>query len=531
MLHTTRALRGMAVAPHGLAAESGLAVLRDGGNAAEASIAMAASLAVLYPHMSGLGGDSFWLLSAPGERVAALDACGRSAAALDADAYRAAFEVMPHRGPGAACTMAGTVSGWQAAFEHSRRRWGGALPAARLLDDAIHYAAQGCLVSDSQARSSERKWAELAPQPGFAAVFAHRQAGAVQRQQSLAMTLERLARAGFGDFYRGELARAMADELARLGTPLRLADFERHSARLGAPLALDLAGRLGRGTVYTTAPPSQGLATLLILGQFDQAPGELEPDRAAWVHFLVEATKSAFRTRDRLVRDPADMEPVDFAALLDREALRRRAAQVDPDRAAPWPGPGERGDTTWFGAIDGAGRAVSCIQSLYHEFGSGVVLADTGICWQNRGASFSLTPGHRRALAAGRKPFHTLCPSLARLADGRTLVCGTMGGDGQPQTQAAVLSRYLAFGLPLQAAINAPRWLLGRTWGAGADTLKLEGRFQRGVIDALRRRGHALEVVADYDEVMGHAGAVSRHSDGVLEGAADPRSDGWVAAF
>jgi len=188
-------------------------------------------------------------------------------------------------------------------------------------------------------------------------------------------------------------------------------------------------------------------------------------------------------------------------------------------------------DTTWFGVIDGEGAAVSCIQSIYHEFGSGVVLPQSGICWQNRGASFVLDEAHPRALKPGRLPFHTLCPSLVKFNDGRLMVLGTMGGDGQPQTQSCLFTRYAYFGRSLQAAVTEPRWVLGRTWGQNTNTLKLEARFAPQVIASLIDRGHEVEVVADFDEMMGHAGALIRHNNGVIEGAADPRSDGAAIGF
>jgi gamma-glutamyltranspeptidase/glutathione hydrolase len=174
---------------------------------------------------------------------------------------------------------------------------------------------------------------------------------------------------------------------------------------------------------------------------------------------------------------------------------------------------------------------VSFIQSLYWEFGSGVVLGDTGIVWQNRGASFGLAAGARNALAPRRKPFHTLNPALARLANGRVMVYGTMGGDGQPQTQAAVFSRYALFGQDLQAAVSAPRWLLGRTWGQVSTTLKLESRIDPALVAALADAGHAVEVVEPWSQLMGHAGALVRHRDGLIEGASDPRSDGRAAGY
>jgi gamma-glutamyltranspeptidase/glutathione hydrolase len=245
---------------------------------------------------------------------------------------------------------------------------------------------------------------------------------------------------------------------------------------------------------------------------------------------VVEATKQAFALRDRHITDPAYMK-IDAQSLLAPAHVQALAAGIDRNHAAPWGGGGPPADTVWLGVVDDAGRAVSTIQSIYHEFGAGVVLEESGINWQNRGCSFSLDPAALNTLEPGRKPFHTLNPALAVFNDGRALVYGTMGGDGQPQTQAAVFTRIAVFGMNPQAAINAPRWLLGRTWGQSSDTLKMEARFSGGILMDLGRRGHEIEVLQDYDETMGHAGAILRHASGVLEGGADPRSDGAVAAF
>jgi gamma-glutamyltranspeptidase/glutathione hydrolase len=174
---------------------------------------------------------------------------------------------------------------------------------------------------------------------------------------------------------------------------------------------------------------------------------------------------------------------------------------------------------------------VSYIQSVYWEFGSGVVLRDTGVTWQNRGASFSLDDGSHVKLEPGRKPFHTLNPAFARLDDGRMIVYGNMGGDGQPQSQAAVFSRYAMFGQDLQQAVSAPRWLLGRTWGNMSVSLKLESRFDVRAIQDLRDAGHELEVIEPFSDLVGHAGALVLHPDGVIAGAVDPRSDGALAAW
>ena len=529
MINTASATRGMVVAPHHLAAQSGLRVLRDGGNAIEAMVAAAATIAVVYPHMNAIGGDGFWIVRAPGAEPIAIDACGAAAARASPEWYRSrGFGAIPSRGPLAANTVAGTVSGWEAALEVGRR-WGGTCALDQLLADAIHYAEHGTPVTASQHANTRTKRAELDDVPGFGEQFVP--GGAVPAvgdrfvNMRLGSTLRRLARDGLDSFYRGGLADAIAADLERIGSPLAGADLERHHARVTKPLRLSLHP----GTAYNFPPPTQGLASLMILGIFERL-GIAEADGFAYLHGLVEASKQAFLVRDREITDPAYMRdpPERFLA---PAALDAAAAAVDPERALEWPQPPAAGDTIWMGAVDGDGRAVSFIQSVYWEFGSGVVLEETGIQWQNRGSSFSLEDGARNVLAPGRKPFHTLNPALFLFDDGRTMPYGTMGGEGQPQTQAAVLTRYGYFGQSLQGAVSAPRWLLGRTWGEESTTLKLESRIDASLVDALASAGHDVEVVGAFDEVMGHAGALVHHPNGVIEGAADPRSDGGVAAY
>jgi gamma-glutamyltranspeptidase/glutathione hydrolase len=278
-------------------------------------------------------------------------------------------------------------------------------------------------------------------------------------------------------------------------------------------------------------PPTQGVVSLLILGILDELNiGEVAPASADYVHLCVEATKQAFHVRDQYITDPAYMS-VAPQSLLAPERVRELAAKIDRHRAAPWGAGAGPGDTVWMGVIDGAGRAVSFIQSIYHEFGAGVVLNESGVNWQNRGCSFSLNSNALNALRPGRKPFHTLNPALANLNDGRVMVYGTMGGDGQPQTQSAIFTRVVMQGMDAQSAINAPRWLLGRRWGDTTDTLKLESRFEASVVRELAQRGHDVEILQQYDEAMGHAGCIVRRPNGVMEGGADPRSDGAVASF
>lgn len=525
MLRSRTSIGGMVTAPHHLASQAGAAVLREGGNAIEAMVAAAATIAVVYPHMNGIGGDGFWLISEPGREPVAIRACGPAAGLADAHFYGAHGErAIPARGPRAALTVAGAVGGWAEALKHAHAA-GGRLPLKRLLADAQHHASAGIPVSQSQVELTAAKWDELSGQTGFAATYAadglptlH----TILRQPALASTLARLAEAGLDDFYRGDVARALAAGLQQAGSPLRLADLEAYRAQTLAPLCLQLAA----GRVYNLPPPTQGVSSLMILGIFDRL-GVLQADGFAHIHGLVEATKRAFLLRNAHLGDPAGMA-FDVRDWLRADVLAREAAAIHPSHAARWPHAPKPGDTIWMGAADRDGRVVSYIQSIFWEFGSGVVVPDTGVLWQNRGASFTLDDGPNK-LQPGKLPFHTLNPALVRLADGRTLAYGTMGGDGQPQTQAAVFTRHVLFGQDMQAAINAPRWLLGRTWGEHSTNLKLEGRFAPALVDQLARAGHDIELVADYSDMMGHAGAVAVHASGMIEAATDPRADGGVA--
>ena len=530
MLYPARAMGGMVVAPHHLAAQAGCEVLREGGNAVEAMVAAAATISVVYPHMNGLGGDGFWLIHEPArDAPRAIAGVGAAGANVDPALYRRhGLEAIPTRGVLAANTVAETVSGWQAALEISRD-WGGRVALAKLLEPAIHYARDGFPASEVQCRDVAAKRADLEAVPGWAEVFlpdgAPPKPGDLFKQPALAESLARLAAAGLDDFYRGELARAIAADLARVKNPLAETDLAGMRPRVGEALRLATA----EGEIFNVPPPSQGVVSLAILGLFDRL-GCAEAEGFAHLHGLVEATKRAFLLRNAYLTDPADMR-VPAEALLEPGRLDRLAAEIDPDRAMPWPAPAIPGDTVWLGAADAAGRVVSFIHSIYWEFGSGLVLGDTGIQWQNRGSSFSLDPAGLHYLRPGRLPFHTNNPALARLSDGRVLAYGAMGGDGQPQTQAAVFTRYAVFGQGLQRSIAAPRWVLARTWGAPRDDLRLEGRFSENLVAALRAAGHEVAVIADFDDQVGHAGAVVRHPGGLLEGASDPRSDGAAAGF
>ncbi len=524
MLHTRRSYNGMVVAPHHLAAEAGTRVLRDGGNAVEAMIAAAAAIAVVYPHMNSLGGDNFWLIHEPGKAPVGVDACGGAAGLATPDYYAdQGLAAIPGRGPHAALTVAGALSGWQTAFRQSQAM-GGKLPLSRLLEEAIHHAKAGVPVAATLGNNASAKLHELKDQPGFASTYLVDnqpvQTGQLFKQPKIAETLEHLIRHGLDDFYRGELAESVAAELEAAGSPLRVSDFRDYNALEVEPLSLEVNGH----KVFNMPPPTQGLASLMLLGIFSRLNIQ-SVDDFAYVHALVESTKQAFRLRDSEVSDPQYMRHP-AAHFLQGSELDRLAGGVNMNTAQPWPDASVGGDTVWLGAVDSEGRAVSFIQSIYWEFGSGVILPDSGITWQNRGTSFSLDPSHHNCLKPGRRPFHTIQPALAHLQDGRVMPYGTMGGEGQPQTQAMVLSRYLSGQHDLQQAITAPRWLLGKTWGSDVTNLRIESRFDAAVYEQLLAAGHDLEVIGEYDEVMGHAGALVLHPNGLIEGASDPRSDG-----
>jgi len=529
MLNTPRARRGIVTAPHHLASEAGVRVLREGGNAIEATIAMAATLAVVYPHMTSIGGDGFWLLCAPGQPPVGIDACGAAAAAAAPELYRnAGVAAIPSRGPLAANTVAGTISGWGEAHRVSEAL-AGKLPLSRLVEDAVWFAENGFAVTASQEDLTAEKLPELEDAPNFKATFLLDgllpREGQLMKLSALGATLRQIGRAGTADFYRGGLARQIAADLNRCGAPVAAADLAAHTAQRRAPLSVLIEG----ARLFNFPPPTQGLASLMILALFERLAVR-EAESFDHIHGLIEAAKQAFLVRDRIIGDPASMttNPADYLAATKLDEL---AARIDRKRALAWPAPANPGDTVWVGAIDSSGLAVSFIQSIYFEFGSGCVLEESGFIWQNRGSSFVLDGNGPRRLSPGRKPFHTLNPAMALFDDGRRMVYGTMGGEGQPQTQSAIFSRYAMFGQPLQASVTAPRWLLGKTWGADTVTLKLESRFDPALVRAMRAAGHDVEMLGDFTSTMGHAGAVVMHAEGAFEGAADPRSDGAALGF
>jgi gamma-glutamyltranspeptidase/glutathione hydrolase len=526
--------RGVVASPHPLATVAGLEVLLRGGTAIDAAVAVGATVAVVYPHMTGLGGDSFWLCwDAGAARLVALQAAGSAAARATPELYRGlGLAAIPSRGPLAALTVPGAVDGLWTAHRWSQEQLGSTVSWGDLLQPAIRHAADGIPVSPCQARITagatdllQAREAAFAP---FRATYLDGDQvpapGRRLTQPGLARTLEVLARDGGRAFYEGAVAAEIGRACEAVGSPLRAGDLAAHGSRIMEPVMVPYRG----GLAATVPPPCQGLVALAILGMLDGADVRAYARAPAdYIHLAVEATKLAFGDRDCWLADP-ERTPVPVGRLLDPAYLRDRGRRIVMGRAAAAPlAPGvERGDTIACVTADAQGNCVSLIQSIYHEWGSGVVAGETGVVLQNRGAGFTLDPAHANALAPGKRPFHTLTPFMYLRNGKPVLVAGTMGGDGQPQTLVAVTTRVVDLGLDVQSAVEAPRWVYGRTWGAPTRALSIEGRFGDTVAADLGRRGHTVRVLDPWSDMAGHAQALQLEPGGLLVGGGDPRADG-----
>ena len=537
------ATHGMVTSSNYLATQAGLDVLRNGGNAVDAAITVAATLAVVYPQMNSIGGDNFWLIhNAKTGELKALNASGRAGEKADIAFYTGkGLDKIPARGYLAVNTVPGAISGWDEAHRYAKETMGRSLPWKRLLEPAIHYARDGFAVTPSLAYWSkvdtdtkDKEFHNLQRFDEFRRVFLRADGqpfttGEVMKQPDLANSLTMIAEGGADVFYRGPVAEKIVADLQANGGVLTLKDFADHKADWVQPIQVRYRGF----TAHNLPPNTQGMASLAILNilnNYDvKALGEGSADH---YHLIVEATKQAFADRDRYLSDPEFVKiPVD--ELLSAQHGKDQAARIAMDKAATNVKPLDpKGDTVWFGVVDQDGNAVSMIQSVYHDFGSAIVPKGTGILLQNRGSFFALDPNHINRLEPRKRTFHTLNPAML-MKDGKPfLVYGTMGGEGQPQTQAAIVTRVVDFGMTPQDAINAPRWLHGRTWGAWSNDLKLEGRIPAAVAADLKRRGHPVNVIENFTDAMGHAGAILIDpATGVLYGATDPRGDGMAAGY
>jgi gamma-glutamyltranspeptidase/glutathione hydrolase len=426
------------------------------------------------------------------------------------------------------------VDGWWEAHRYSRETMGSRLRWPDLLADAIAYAHGGFGPSAGQRL----------PPPREPDLFGDGAASHIRRdlwplyhpdalargpliQADLGRTLEAVAEGGREAFYHGDLPRRIVSAASAAGSPLSLDDFGAHRSEWMEPLTI----AYGCGVAASFPPPAQGLSALAMLAMSEAFDVGALPE-SDYVHVLVEAAKLAFADRDRHLTDP-DFMSVAPAELLAPERLRRLAGRISLARALP-PGTAAAaaGDTIAIVAADRDGNAVSLIQSLYFTWGSALVAGDTGVVLQNRGSFFSLDPSAANALAPSKRTMHTLIPSMY-LEDGRArFVYGTMGGEGQPQTQAAIVTRRLRRGLGPQAAVEAPRWLYGRTWGTPSRGLHLEGRYPDTLARDLAARGHDVERAGEWDDLFGHAQCVwlPRHEEH-FAGGSDPRADGAAVGW
>lgn len=517
--HSTR---GMVTSPHALATQCGVDVLASGGNAIEAAIATVASLCVTYPHFCGLGGDAFLLVSDAKGTVQTISGIGQSAA--DLSGYTG---TIPVRGPRSALTTAATVDALGQALSISQTEWGGKKSWSELFSPAIALAREGFTISESERFWLNFRLKEASTLPDIYASYLHNAqvppAGFLRKQTALARTLETLAERGPRDFYEGQLGQAIAIGLKAAGSPLTGQDLAQTRARIEPPLSVVYRG----GELLAHQPPTQGVTTLQIMGMLERFDlSRIAHGSANYYHLLVEAVKQAFLDRNRHVADP-DFVEVPVERMLSIPHLNAGANAIRMDQALRWPHPYQHGDTVYVGAADAAGNSVSLLATVYFDWGSGVLIGDTGMIWHNRGASFSLDPRHPNVLAGGKRPFHTLNPGMYR-KDGKVqLLYGTQGADGQPQTLSAVLTRLIDYGMDPMAALAAPRFLLGKTFSDATDSLKLEEDVAPGAIADLRQRGHAVSLLASGNPLMGHPGVIAIHPvSGNMSGAHDPRSDG-----
>src|SRR6185436_19429272 len=479
-----RSQHAMVATSQSLASQVGLDVLKRGGNAVDAAIAMAAMLNVTEPMMTGIGGDAFMLVYwARTKELKGLNASGRAPSALSLDYFaRRKITKMPEFGM-ESITVPGAFDGWVTLLDKY-----GTMKLADLLGPAIESAENGFPVMEKTAEDWNAEVTKLTKTPAAAANYLIEgrapRAGEIFRQPNLARTLRTLALGGRDAFYKGEIAKAIADYCEKNGGFISLADLAAQKSEWVEPISTDYRGY----TVYEIPPNSQGLTALLtlnILEGFDLAALSAQPDR--YYHTLIEATKLAFADRNRYIADPA-FSKVPVAELLSKEYAAKRRALINPRKALDSPPPGAinaGSDTTYFTIVDKDGNAVSFINSLFDSFGSGIVAGDTGIVLQNRGSSFSLDRTHPNHLEPGKRPFHTIIPAMVFKDNKLFMSFGVMGGGIQPQGHVQVLVNIIDLGMGLQQAIDAPRY----RYMSGRDVL-LEDELGPTVIDRLLALGH-----------------------------------------
>ena len=524
---TTMATDGMVATSQPLAAQAGLSVLSDGGNAADAAIATAAVLNVVEPHMTGIGGDAFALTHFNGE-FAALNGSGAAPAEADLETYRDRTSAetsdgdpaMPADG-GLPVTVPGALDAWKRLLDRYGTR-----SLETVLQPAIRYARQGFPVTETVAVQWQRREDRLRQYSQSAETFlpdgTAPAVGQRFRNPAFAGTLERIAEQGIDAFYAGEIGAAVVDTVRSNGGTLSMADLEAHEGEWTTPISTDY-----RGVEVLEHPPNgQGtvaLEALNIAEHLDLDPDPRDPER---LHRLIEAIKLGFADGYRYLSDPAVVDiPLD--RMLSKDYASHRAGEIGP-QATTYEAKAGGDETVYLTVVDGDGNAVSFINSLYMGFGS--ALTAEGFAIQNRGHSFSLDPDHANALEPGKRPFHTIIPAMLREDGEFRASWGVMGGSMQPQGHLQVMAAMVDSELNPQAALDAPRfrWLEGRR--VAIESTRLPG----DTVADLRDRGHELELEPGYLDDGGHFGGgqfICRDDDGVLIGGSDPRRDGQAVGL
>jgi gamma-glutamyltranspeptidase/glutathione hydrolase len=515
-----------------LATQAGLAVLREGGSAVDAAVAMAAVLAVVRPHMNGVGGDAFILFyDADTGEVRALNGSGRAGALATPDFFAdAGLDEVPERGA-KSVSVPGAVAAWVDAHDAYGR-----LPLDHLLEPAIHYARDGFPVTTRLASDFAEQGDALneAGREQYLPGGSPPEPGSLLKNPALARTLERIARDGKDGFYQGPVAQRLGAFLEAEGGYLRASDLAEHTSTWVEPLETTYLGH----RFHAFPPNSQGMAQIQLFEMakaYDlESMGHNTPE---YLHTLIELKKIAFADRDRWVADPA-MADLPMDSLLDPGYLAGRAglvgeqaaASVEPGVGEPLPERGatdDSGDTVYLTAVDADGNAVSWIQSLYAGFGSGLFEPETGIMLQNRGALFTLQEGHPNRIAPGKRPYHTLTPLLALDEDGAfSFTLGTPGGDSQTQSLLQIVNNVFLFDMTPQAAIEAPRF---RSYEGLR--VAVEDRIPVSVREALEARGHQIRPVSGWTATFGGAQMILRDPDaGTLVVGSDPRREAYGLA-
>ncbi len=513
--------KGAVACEHPLAALTGIRILDSGGNAADACVAMAASMTVLAPMMTGMGGDAFLLFyESETGYVRGANGAGRAPRSATIQELRSRdIETISERG-GLTVTVPGAVRLWEDAANTL-----GNLPLAPLLEPAWELAEEGYPVSELVARYWEVSEALLLGNEAARAAFMPEgrapKPGEVFYQEDLARTLAAVAEGGADAFYTGEISRSIGRSVQEAGGYLDEEDLATHETLWVEPIHTDYRGI----RVYEIPPPGQGIAALQILNVlegFDLV--SLDALGAERIHLEAEAKKLAFHDLHEKVGDP-EFEEIPTRELLSKDYATRLRENISPTRAAgSAPEPTLGNDTVYLCAVDAEGNGCSFINSLYKWFGSGIVAPGTGVCLQNRGYSFRLNEGHPNALTPGKRPLHTIIPGLATRDGALWAVFGVMGGSMQPQGHAQLLANLIDFDLSPQEAVDHPRH---RHEG---DVLLVEGRVPEAEVEKLRALGHRVEVGEDYAIPIGGAQLVRVFENGVRACGSDPRKDGCALA-